>query len=131
MEIKSIIKVVPDINVGITVDGKEVNLDVKPYIYSEEKESVLVPLRFITEALGFGVEWNGNDRQILLNYEGKAIIIEIEKGICYVDGEAIELEIAPEIHDDRTYVSLEFIIEALGANFEYLYQDGAVKFEIK
>ena len=133
-EIKILLKVLPSAKIEVSVGGKEVKPDVKPYIYKEEQEKILIPIRFIAEALGFEVNWSkatDSSMRVFLNYQDKAIIMEIGRDFCFINGEAIKMDIAPEIHDNRTYVSLDFIIEILEKNFEYLYTNSEVNFNIK
>jgi hypothetical protein len=50
-----------------TVDGQPETIDVAPFIVGE---STFVPLRFISQALGAGVTWNGNDRSVEISLSG-------------------------------------------------------------
>ncbi|GEM_PF-564132 len=53
-----------------TIDGKSMTLDVAPYV-DPSSNRTLVPLRFISESLGYIVIWNGTDRTIqILNKSG-------------------------------------------------------------
>lgn len=45
-------------------NGKAIRLDTPPVIY---KERTMLPIRFVTEALGCQVVWNGNTRTVSIN----------------------------------------------------------------
>jgi len=51
-----------------TVNGITVKLDVPPQII---QGSTMIPLRFVSESLGFHLEWNSVDQTIRLQYPGK------------------------------------------------------------
>ena len=111
-------------NATITVGNIEINPDVKPYIYKEKEEKILVPIRFIAEALGFEVNWSKNTwsqgiKKIFLSYQGKGIIMEIGKDLAYVNGKPVKMDFVPELKDSRTYVTLDFIVEILETSFNY------------
>lgn len=55
--------------VSVTVNGKGIASDVPPII---QKGRVLVPLRFVAEALGANVSWDQNTRTAVIDTEHKA-----------------------------------------------------------
>ncbi len=48
-----------------TINGKEITLDASPYITA--KGRTMVPIRFVSEALGVGVGWNQQTRMVYIN----------------------------------------------------------------
>lgn len=48
----------------VTLNGKEVPIDVPPKIINNK---VMIPVRFISENLGFTVDWNSVDRSVSIN----------------------------------------------------------------
>ena len=68
----------------------------------------LVPIRFITEALGGEVKWNETAKEVILVMDGKEIRMTI--------GKALEkYGVAPIIIDGRTYVPVRFVADELKA----------------
>lgn len=68
----------------------------------------LVPIRFITEALGGEVKWNEAAKEVILVIDGKEIRMRI--------GETLEkYGVAPMIIDGRTYVPVRFVADELHA----------------
>ena len=60
----------PDITV--TLDGNKIDFpDAKPYLY---KDRTLVPIRFISEAMGADVSWNSGEQEVTI-VKGKDTII--------------------------------------------------------
>ena len=135
-EVKTILNVIPDINTKIMVKEKEINPDVKPHIYKEKEEKVLVPIRFVAEALGFEVgwskpTWDKGIKKVFLSYKDNGIILEINKDLAYVNGEPVIMDFAPKLKDGRTYVSLEFISQVFDIVFDYENQGGNMILKIK
>ena len=62
--------------VTVYVDGVRVNFpDQKAYINSDNR--TLVPVRFVSEALGADVEWNAAARQVNVKHKGQNITLTI------------------------------------------------------
>ena len=123
-ELNAILRIIPNVKATITVGNIEIKPDVKPYIYKEKEEKILVPIRFVAEALGFEVNWSKATwgkgiKKVFLSYEGKGIVMEIGKDMAYVNGKPVKMDIAPELKNNRTYISLDFIVEILETNFNY------------
>lgn len=95
----------------ITVNGQERLIDVAPVIVSGR---TLVPIRFIADGLGFGVDWNGESRTV--------VITEAEQRIQLVIGQvdpAVGLDVPAQIMDSRTMVPLRYIGEAFSAEVNW------------
>ena len=72
----------------------------------------MLPLRKITETLGMTVDWDGETRTVILN--GGIFSIKIGEN-SYAKGKMmpVELNSAPEIVNDLTYVPVEYFTEIL------------------
>ncbi|SET78974.1 Putative Ig domain-containing protein [Natronincola peptidivorans] len=102
-----------------TVDSKPYLLDAAPYIQAVSNRT-LVPLRFISEALGSEVQWNPETKQITITEGDREIVLTIGSRIVFVDGEIIAIDCEPAIMPPgRTFVPLRFISETLGAEVNY------------
>lgn len=96
------------------LNGMNAELDAAPYI---ENGRTLVPLRFISEALGAKVEYA--EGVVTITSGAKKIVMTIGETSYSVNGEAREMECAPEIKSDRTFVPLRAAAEALGASVSW------------
>lgn len=86
-------------------DGAVSQKDAAPVIRNNR---TLVPIRFITEALGGEVKWNEAAKEVILVIDGKEIRMTI--------GETLEkYGVAPLIIDGRTYVPVRFVANELNA----------------
>ncbi len=96
------------VNRGITVIDK--NQDVVPFI---ENGRTMVPLRFIAENLKLDVEWIQDTQNIILTASDTEIILEIGDDAAFINGNLYQLDCVPVIFNDRTFVPVRFISEAL------------------
>lgn len=98
---------------SVHINGNVTSWDVAPVI---EKDRTLVPLRGISEALGYNVEWNDSDKRITMTKDNTEIIMFIGSNIVIVNGETRTWDVAPKIDEDswRTLVPLRPIAELLG-----------------
>jgi hypothetical protein len=86
-----------------------------------------VPVRFLTEALGFSVSYIPNDKEVVIgdNY----IRLKIGSNDYILNGKTFSMDVAPFIENSRTYVPLRFVMEAL--NMSVLWDDASKKVDIK
>ena len=81
----------------------------------------LVPIRFVSEEIGATVMWDGEKRTVLVQKEGKSVFLRIDKHLIdYNHGALFQLsDVAPLIINDRTYVPLRLISNALGIGIDW------------
>jgi len=90
-------------------------VDALSNVYSEfytENNITMVPLRQVAESMGFNVIWNEANRSVTLQHsDGQAF------GTVMLDQDTFEgrsLEVAPTIHEGRTFVPVSFFEILLG-----------------
>ncbi len=106
--------------VRVTVDGRELAFDQPPII---ENDRVLVPVRAIFEALGARVTWQEQNRQVTAAKDADTVILWIGKQLLYRNGDAVWLDAAPKIVNDRTLVPVRAVSESFGAQVSW--EEGA------
>lgn len=81
----------------------------------------MVPVRFVVEDPAFSgtVYWDGNLRKAAMDCRGHYLEFVIGSNQAQVDGKVKHLDAAPLIYQDRTYVPLRFLAEALGATVSW------------
>lgn len=87
------------------------NIDIVPYISNDR---TLVPLRFIAEAFGATVDWNDAKREITIKQDKKTIKMVIDSKAYTINRKAAELDVPATIKEDRTFIPLRAVAEALG-----------------
>lgn len=102
----------------IIVNGTKKLIDVAPYI---KNSRTLVPVRFISEALGAIVYWDSQKREVKIVLNDMNIVLTIGSPSAYINGVKIQIDndnptVVPEITNGRTFVPLRFIAESFGAN---------------
>ncbi|MDI6860655.1 MAG: stalk domain-containing protein [Caldisericia bacterium] len=93
------------------------NKAVTPFILPPGR--TMVPLRFISEAFGAKVEWDGTTKTVTITWGSKTIKLTIGVYIAKVDGKDVKLDVAPIIREGRTFVPIRFISEAFGADVKW------------
>ncbi len=93
------------------------NKAVTPFILPPGR--TMVPLRFISEAFGAKVEWDGATRTVTITLGSKTIKLTIGVYTAKVDGKDVKLDVAPVIREGRTFVPIRFISEAFGADVKW------------
>lgn len=86
----------------------------RPFI--DENNRTLIPVRAISEALGHKVKWNSEDRIVSIDDN---VSLTIGKKFVMVDGKKLEVDSAARIKNDRTYVPIRFVSEALGYDVQW------------
>ncbi len=97
---------------GGEFEGPEIGaMDVVPFI---KDDRTFVPVRFVAEAFGGEVYWDGSDRRVDIVLGGRRLSLWIGREYYRVDGETRQMDTAPFIKDDRTFVPVRFVAEGLG-----------------
>jgi len=106
-------------DISIYLNGEKVILDQPPVI---KNGRTLVPLRGVVEAMGATVNWYPNTETIKISTDKLYILnISLQIGSKKVKANLVtdEIDTAPMIINERTYVPLRFIAEVLGAQVNW------------
>ena len=93
----------------IYVNGSAVYGDAEPFVYYDR---MMVPIRFISEALGATVEWNER-RQMAYIYQGEDVLAIVPDEPIYKNGEEVYSDVYPMAAVERIFVPLRAVAEAL------------------
>ncbi|WP_059049866.1 copper amine oxidase N-terminal domain-containing protein [Paenibacillus senegalimassiliensis] len=111
------------VTVNVQVDDKDLKFpDAQPFY---ENNRVLVPLRFVSEALGAKVDYkkesvgNQKERIVYVKLDGKTVQMPIDSVSASVDGVIVKLDVPARDQESRVFVPLRFVSEALGAEVEW------------
>ncbi|MBU5669439.1 NEAT domain-containing protein [Peptoniphilus sp. MSJ-1] len=101
-------------DIKIIVNNKEIKPETPAYI---ENGRTMVPLRFISEALGEKVDWKNETKTVVIG-DNKASLVIGSKEI-QANGKNITIDSPAVIKDSRTFVPLRAIAEILGAKVDW------------
>ncbi|MBQ3463874.1 MAG: copper amine oxidase N-terminal domain-containing protein, partial [Clostridia bacterium] len=110
-----------DDTIKISVNGSRVYPDSDPVIINDR---TMVPIRAVAEAMGFSVGWDAPSQCVTMtqgNFDVQVMIGStwITK---YLNGQVSEYgqtDVVPQIINDRTYLPLRAVGEALGATVDW------------
>ncbi len=105
----------------ILVNQTEVFSDTAPFINNGR---TMVPVRFISEALGLAVDWNGETKTVIFGTENPMRLTIGADQVIKADGSTIKLDVPAVIVEGRTMVPLRAIAELSGADVKW---NGATK----
>ncbi len=98
---------------SFTANGKTSYMDVQ-FMYNEAGDRTLVPVRFISEVLGYTVAWDDATKTVTITKDNDVITLIIDNATMYKNGAAIQMDTAPVIYNDRTFVPIRFVAENFG-----------------
>jgi len=103
------------------VNGKLVVLDSVPIIRNDR---TLLPIRFVAEALGAQVGWDGATQKVTIQDRTTKIEMWINKPTALVNGKTVYIDpanhkVTPILVNARTMVPVRFVAETLGATVEW------------
>ncbi|MGS0745547.1 copper amine oxidase N-terminal domain-containing protein [Syntrophomonas erecta subsp. sporosyntropha] len=116
-----------------TVTSGTKTMDVAPYIKGDR---TYVPVRYLAYSLGVGednVTWDGKDRKVGITKDDVDISLFIGSHVMYVSQEPVEMDVAPEITNARTFLPARWVAEALGAEVDWddVTKQAIIKMPIK
>lgn len=101
------------------LNGYKYSLDAKPFLDTEVNRT-LVPVRFVSEALGCKVDWIAKDKKVEIKKGNNVVVLTLGSKEVLVNGRKSIMDCAPNIMPPgRTFVPLRFISETLGAKVQY------------
>lgn len=104
--------------VTVTLDGAEIIFpDAQPFVDSRDR--TLVPIRFVSEAMGAQVDWENDTQTVVIQKEKDNIRYTIGQPIAYLNGEMLVFDSFGILKEDRTFVPLRFIAEMLSCDVDW------------
>lgn len=98
----------------IVINEKEISLDKS--LYENKNGVTMIPLRQISEALGYKVTWNNELRAAELTKGAQWSSVKVGEDNYNFAKMIVKLGVAPEVRDSVTFVPLTFLEEVLKIN---------------
>lgn len=111
--------------VKLHLDGKSIigSDDVPPEI---KNGRTMVPIRALAERLGADVGWDQAAQQVTLTRAGVTIVMTVNSKTAYVNGKAVEMDVAPYITEGRTLIPARYMAEFFGQKVDWDNDDRRV-----
>lgn len=104
--------------INILIDDTAVVFpDAKPFIDANSRTQV--PVRAVAEMLNCKVAWDETTRTVTVTDDENTITLVIDSNIMNKNGETVEMDTTATISEDRTYIPVRFVAEALGLVVDY------------
>lgn len=104
--------------INLKIDGEQINFTSgKPYI--DERNRTQIPVRDAAEAFGADISWNSETKTVEILYFGTKVELPIGCKYMIVNGKTTTIDTEARIKDDRTYLPIRPVFEALGATVNW------------
>ena len=110
----------------IKVNGVLLETDVPPVI---KDNRTLVPMRAICEELGAAVNYNGEDMSVTVIKGNTTLILYLNSTKAVLNGVETQLDVMPEVINERTMLPLRFLGESLSCIVNWLPESNMVTVE--
>lgn len=113
----------PGYSSQITIDGQVIDFTGEfGYPWLSQTSRTMVPLRIISENMGYEVEWDGNVKLVTIKNATTTVKIKVGESVATVNGKIVNIDYKDGkvvdtkavIVTNRTYVPIRFISEAMG-----------------
>jgi hypothetical protein len=95
--------------------------DAQPFV--DENSRTLIPVRFVAETMGAAVSWNQETQTAVIEQNGITVSVPIGSDTILVTENggttSVKMDTAAIIREERTYVPIRYVAEALGAWVSY------------
>lgn len=96
----------------IVIDGETLTLN--NHMQDGVNGYVIFPIREVCEAMGYQVDWNQEERSVLIYKEYERYKVYVGINEYPVEGGYVKLIEAPQLFGDNCYVPIDFIDNILG-----------------
>ncbi|HVK07009.1 MAG TPA: copper amine oxidase N-terminal domain-containing protein [Armatimonadaceae bacterium] len=107
----------------ITVNGREVPADQRPIFhearFAGSNVQLMVPIRFVTEALGAQVDWDSRARTARIRRGDYDLRLRVGSTAHTLNGRPVTSYSRPRVVSGRTMVPIRFISEQMGGTVDW------------
>ena len=109
--------------IKIYVNGAQIKSDTSPVLVNGR---TMVPIRVIAEKMGYSVVWFEETQTVSMQKGTSLIQLSIGSNSLYKNSNNIIIDVAPLIYDDRTYLPVRAVAEAMGCKVDWNGSEHAV-----
>ncbi|WP_123043171.1 N-acetylmuramoyl-L-alanine amidase family protein [Cohnella candidum] len=108
---------------SLYLDGTKLN---PPQPSTIVNGTTFVPVRTISESLGYTVGWNGTDRSISIVSDSRSLLLRLGSAKAVIAGKTLAMPSKPLIVNNRSLLPLRFIAEQFGLQVSWDAKKNAV-----
>jgi N-acetylmuramoyl-L-alanine amidase len=98
------------------LNGQLLHSNVNPQIINN---ATVVPVRTVSEGLGFQITWDNTAKTATVNHGNDVIKLKLNDKVAMVNDQKVQMDTTASIIKGTTLVPLRFIGEQFGLNFEW------------
>lgn len=110
-------------SVAANISGKSVQLNEAPVIINGR---TMVPIRFVSENLGYKIDWEAEEKKVMISLDETVIELFQNNDKAFVNGNEVLIDSPAVNRNGSVLVPLRFIAETLGAEVEWNAADRSV-----
>lgn len=95
--------------IKLWIDGEYVISDINPILVNNR---TLVPIRLISEKLGYTVGWISSTNEIQITNDETLIRLKVSSNEYFINGEKVITDVPPVIINERTFVPVRLVAES-------------------
>lgn len=99
-----------------TIDLEKFKMDTAPFI---QDSRTMVPVRFVAEAIGAQVDWDDAEKTVTITNGDNVLTLKIGESTYTLNSQPMNMDTKSIIKDNRTFIPIRFVAEALGLQVEY------------
>lgn len=115
--LSAVMGVAAENEIHVVINGQKVEFSRAPVMIDNR---MLVPIRTVAEAMECQVGWDAQTQSVLISNDRASLRLRIDYDVMWVGpaGEeaSVQLDIAPILIEDTTYLPLRKVVEALGGS---------------
>jgi len=79
----------------------------------------LIPLRFVSETMGANVTWKSDSCTVEISKGNSQVVMQMGNTVFTNNGKSCSLDVPPAMINDRVFVPIRVLAEALGFNIQF------------
>lgn len=84
----------------------------------------MIPIRFVSEAMGMDVKWSGTRQTVTIRRDGLTVELQVGNTTASVNGKAVPVDAPPlVVPPGRVLVPLRFVSDAFGAKVDWVGEE--------
>lgn len=110
--------------IAIYVNGRELRVEETTPVIRHDR--TFLPLRAVTEELGYTVAWDGDKKEVTLTKGDASVVMTIGEKAYRLGGKTAAMDVAPYLEKNRTFIPARYLGEATGLPVKWMPKERVV-----